>query len=283
MTAAEDAARISVAMQKGGVGKTTLTVHTGGALAQRGHDVLLVDLDPQGGLTAATGFRKDVYAPSSPSMHDVLVDDTPELITDIILEEHDEFDVVPANENMVNTVSALNADSSMVGKYHRIENALDVVEDRYDYILVDCPPSIDILTNSALIGTQNVLIPMYPEDLSLPAVQNLLSQIRTVEDEFGISIHPPVAAIVNRYQHNNEASDITEYLRGEFADHVPVFQVNDRIALQRANSESDGSIFTHHEDSDMEAVFEDVAEHLDAVFDRDAAAQRAVQNGGESA
>src|SRR2546428_9646627 len=147
---------IAFANQKGGVAKTTSTLNLGVALAEVGHSVLVVDLDPQGNLTMSQGWNPDEI---ERSMFDVLVHRLP--ITEIIREG--EVDVAVSSIDLAGAELAL---SSMIGRERALEKALLPVRDNYDFILVDTPPSLGLLTVNALVAADSVIVPVQCEYLS---------------------------------------------------------------------------------------------------------------------
>jgi chromosome partitioning protein len=162
---------IAFANQKGGVAKTTTTLNLGVALAEKGHNVLLVDLDPQGNLTMSQGFNPDAI---ERSMFDVLVHKLP--ITEII--EQAEVAVAVASIDLAGAELAL---SSMIGRERALEKALLPVREAYDYILIDTPPSLGLLTINAFVAADGVIVPVQCEYLSLRGLvqlQNTLTMIR---------------------------------------------------------------------------------------------------------
>ena len=162
---------IAFANQKGGVAKTTTTLNLGVALAEKGHNVLLVDLDPQGNLTMSQGFNPDAI---ERSMFDVLVHKLP--ITEIV--ETAEVDIAVASIDLAGAELAL---SSMIGRERALEKALLPVREAYDYILIDTPPSLGLLTINAFIAADGVIVPVQCEYLPLRGLvqlQNTLTMIR---------------------------------------------------------------------------------------------------------
>ena len=162
---------IAFANQKGGVAKTTTTLNLGVALAEKGHKVLLVDLDPQGNLTMSQGFNPDAI---ERSMFDVLVHRLP--ITEII--EQAEADIAVASIDLAGAELAL---SSMIGRERALEKALAPIREEYDYILIDTPPSLGLLTINAFVAADGVIVPVQCEYLSLRGLvqlQNTLTMIR---------------------------------------------------------------------------------------------------------
>ena len=162
---------ISFANQKGGVAKTTTTLNLGVALAEQNLKVLLCDLDPQGNLTMNQGLNPDTI---ERSMFDVLVHRLP--IGEVI--QHTEVDLAVSSIDLAGAELAL---SSMIGRERALEKALAPVRDSYDYILIDTPPSLGLLTINALVASDGVIVPVQCEYLSLRGLvqlENTLSMIR---------------------------------------------------------------------------------------------------------
>ncbi|HYX87865.1 MAG TPA: AAA family ATPase [Gaiellaceae bacterium] len=162
---------ISFANQKGGVAKTTTTLNLGVAFAEQNLRVLLVDLDPQGNLTMSQGLNPDMI---ERSMFDVLVHRLP--LEEVI--HHAEVDLAVSSIDLAGAELAL---SSMIGRERALEKALVSVKDNYDYVLVDTPPSLGLLTINALVASNGVIVPVQCEYLSLRGLvqlENTLSMIR---------------------------------------------------------------------------------------------------------
>jgi chromosome partitioning protein len=162
---------IALANQKGGVAKTTTTLNLGVALAERGMRVLAVDLDPQGNLTMSQGLDPDDL---ERSMFDVLVHKTP--IADVVVER--EVDLAVSSIDLAGAELAL---SSMIGRERALQKALLPVRGDYDYILIDTPPSLGLLTINALTAADGVIVPVQCEYLSLRGLiqlENTLTMIR---------------------------------------------------------------------------------------------------------
>ena len=162
---------IAFANQKGGVAKTTTTLNLGVALKEQGYEVLLVDLDPQGNLTMSQGWNPDEI---ERSMFDVLVHKLP--IEEII--RQGEVDLAVSSIDLAGAELAL---SSMIGRERALEKALVSVKAKYDYILIDTPPSLGLLTINALVASNGVIVPVQCEYLSLRGLvqlENTLSMIR---------------------------------------------------------------------------------------------------------
>ena len=201
---------ISFANQKGGVAKTTTTLNLGVALAEQNLRVLLCDLDPQGNLTMSQGLNPDTM---ERSIFDVLVHRLP--IQEII--HHTEVDLAVSSIDLAGAELAL---SSMIGRERALEKALAPVRESYDYVLIDTPPSLGLLTINALVASNGVIVPVQCEYLSLRGLvqlENTLSMIReNLNPEVGIEGILPTM-YDSRTLHSREAVEI---LQENFGDLV---------------------------------------------------------------
>ena len=164
---------ISVANQKGGVGKTTTTVNLGTILAKRGKKVLLIDADPQGNATSGLGVEKEV----EPSTYDILVNDAElkDAIQDTIIKN---LKVCPANMNLAGAEVEL---VSMMSREQRLKEKLEPIKNMFDYILIDCPPSLGLITLNSFTASDSVLIPVQCEYFALEGLGQLLNTVNLVK------------------------------------------------------------------------------------------------------
>ena len=172
------ARRIVVANQKGGVGKTTTAVNLSAALREVGQRVLLVDFDPQGNATSGLGVDKN----HSPNVYDVLIGES-DCAKAIVSTPYG--DVLPSNKALAG------AGIELVGMEHReylLSNALDTVEENYDFILIDCPPSLELLTLNGIVAARSVLIPVQCEYYALEGLSDLMSTLRLVKKRLNPNI-----------------------------------------------------------------------------------------------
>jgi len=201
---------LAFANQKGGVAKTTTTLNLGVAFQELGHRVLAVDLDPQGNLTMSLGLNPDTVRPS---MYDVLVNHVS--IEDALFQR--ELDVVVSSIDLAAAEIAL---SSLIGRERALSKALLQVGDRYDYIFIDTPPSLGLLTINALTASDGVIVPVQCEYLSLRGLAQLERTLELVRENLNPKVH--IAGILptmydSRTVHGKEA---VEVLRSSFGDLV---------------------------------------------------------------
>ncbi len=168
---------IAIANQKGGVGKTTTAINLAASLAVNDLSVLLVDADPQGNSTTGLGVRKD---PGGLTLYDALLRDVP--VSQLAMKvELDGLSLVPADKNLVG------ADIELVDlpdREFRLRRALTAVRNDFSYILIDCPPALDLLTLNALVAADSVLIPIQCEFFALEGISQLLDTVDRVRDSF---------------------------------------------------------------------------------------------------
>lgn len=165
---------IAVTNQKGGVGKTTTTVNLGASIAELGHKVLLIDIDPQGNATSGVGINKGDL---DECIYDVVIGN--KIAHEVII--HTEFknlSIIPATIQLAGAeIELVNA----ISREDKLKGTLEMVKNQFDYILIDCPPSLGLLTLNALTAADSVLIPVQAEYYALEGLSQLLNTIRLVQ------------------------------------------------------------------------------------------------------
>ena len=169
---------IAIVNQKGGVGKTTTCVNLAAALTQQGHKVLVCDFDPQGNATSGFGVDKN----RSPSVYDVLLGNAP--MSKAIVST-DWADVVPSNKALSGATVELIA---MERREYRLKDALEEVKDNYDYIFIDCPPSLELLTLDSLCAADTLLVPVQCEYYALEGLSDLMYTVRLAKRSLNPSL-----------------------------------------------------------------------------------------------
>ena len=250
---------IAFANQKGGVAKTTTTLNLGVALQELGHKVLVIDLDPQGNLTMSQGLNPDAI---ERSMFDVLVHRVP--ISDVI--QTVEVDIAVASIDLAGAELAL---AALIGRERALEKALVEVRDRYEYIMIDTPPSLGLLTINAFVAADAVIVPVQCEYLSLRGLVQLENTIAMVRENLNPRVH--VQGIVptmydGRTLHAREAVEILEEHFGDL-----VYDTRIRKTVRYAEAPVKGSSVLRYEPSGPAAqAYRDLAkEVLDGAQARD--------------
>ncbi|WP_294977147.1 AAA family ATPase [uncultured Leuconostoc sp.] len=218
---------IALANQKGGVGKTTTSVNLGAALAQAGKRVLLVDIDAQGNATSGSGVDKSELERDS---YDVIVDLVP--IRDVIVPT-DNYDLVPA------TIQLSGAEIELAGqekREYRLKKALSEVNDDYDFILIDNPPALGLLTVNAFTASDAILIPVQTEFYALEGLGQLLNTIELVRKQFNAELDISGILLTMYDGRTNLAKQVSEEVRNYFGDKVYTTVIPRSVRLSEAPS-----------------------------------------------
>lgn len=220
---------IAIANQKGGVGKTTSSVNLSACLAYLGQKVLLIDIDPQGNATSGVGVNKgDV----DQCIYDVLIDDVD--MKDIVMETKVEnLHVVPA------TISLAGAEIELVSTMSRevrLKNALEEVKGMYDYIIIDCPPSLGLLTINSLTASDAIIIPVQCEYYALEGLSQLLSTIRLVQKHLNHDLMIDGVLLTMLDARTNLGIQVIEEVKKYFQDKVYRTIIPRNVRLSEAPS-----------------------------------------------
>ena len=205
---------LTISNQKGGVGKTTTAVNLAAALARSGAHVLVIDLDPQGNASTALGVD---HRSEQQSVYDVLVSDLP--LADVVRSstEHERLDCVPATIHLAGAEIEL---VSLVAREQRLRRALDRhladMERPYDYVLIDCPPSLGLLTINAFVAAREVLIPIQCEYYALEGLSQLLSNIELIEKHLNPELRLSTILLTMYDSRTNLAQQVAQEVREHF-------------------------------------------------------------------
>ncbi|GAX08021.1 chromosome partitioning protein ParA [Secundilactobacillus silagincola] len=220
---------IALANQKGGVGKTTTSVNLGAGLANLGNRVLLVDIDAQGNATSGVGIAKSSI---SKDIYDVLVNEEP--ITDVILHtSHKNLDIVPATIQLSGAEIEL---TSQIARETRLLDAVKTIQDQYDFILVDCPPSLGLLTINAFTASNSILIPVQSEYYALEGLSQLLNTIQLVRKHFNPNLKIEGVLLTMYDARTNLGHQVNEEVKKYFKDNVYETIIPRNVRLSEAPS-----------------------------------------------
>ena len=219
---------ISVANQKGGVGKTTTTVNLCTILAKRGKKVLLIDADPQGNATSGLGVEKEIEI----STYDILANDATieQSLQDTAIKN---LKVCPSNINLAGAEVEL---VSMMSREQRLKEKLDEVKERFDYILIDCPPSLGLITLNAFTASDSVLIPVQCEYYALEGLGQLLNTINLVKKHLNKNIQIEGALVTMYDMRTNLSNQVVKEVKKYFGDKVFKTVIPRNVRLSEAPS-----------------------------------------------
>ena len=218
---------IALANQKGGVGKTTTSINLGAALAQDGQRVLLVDIDAQGNATSGSGIDKSELALDS---YDVIVDGA--ALRDVIVPT-DNYDLLPATIQLSGAEIEL---ATQKQREYRLQKALMTVSDDYDFILIDNPPALGLLTVNAFTAADAILIPVQTEFYALEGLGQLLNTIELVRKQFNESLDIAGILLTMYDGRTNLAKQVSDEVRQYFGDKVYHTVVPRSVRLSEAPS-----------------------------------------------
>ena len=219
---------ISVANQKGGVGKTTTTVNLATILAKKGKKVLLIDADPQGNATSGLGLDKDL----EPSTYEILVSDVEleEAMQKTIIKN---LRVCPANMNLAGAEVEL---VSMMSREQRLKEKVDIIKEKFDYIFIDCPPSLGLVTLNAFTASDSVLIPVQCEYFALEGLGQLLNTINLVKKHLNKNIRIEGALLTMYDIRTNLSNQVVKEVKKYFDNKVYKTVIPRNVRLSEAPS-----------------------------------------------
>lgn len=251
---------ITIANQKGGVGKTTTTVNIAAALSQMGRKVVLIDLDPQGNATTALNIE---HREGTPGVYDVLLGE--KTLTEVIVECPD----VPGLWGAPATIDLAGAEIelvSQVAREYRLHKAITSLleHQKFDYVLLDCPPSLGLLTLNALVAAKEVLLPIQCEYYALEGLSQLLKTVTMVTTHLNPDL-VVTAIILTMYDGRTRlASQVAEEVRSHFGERVLDTVIPRSVRVSEAPSYGQ-SVITYDPTSTGALAYREAAEQLDKI------------------
>ncbi len=220
---------IALANQKGGVGKTTTTVNLGASLATLGKNVLLIDTDAQGNATSGSGIQKSTI---ERDVYDVLVNEMP--IEDAILPTaHPDMDIVPATIRLAGAELEL---APVMARELRLKQAVEGVRDKYDYILIDNPPSLGLVTINTFSAADSILIPVQAEYYALEGLGQLMNNMQLVQQHFNPDLEIEGVLLTMVDTRTNLANEVVDSVRDYFGSEVYETNIPRNVRLSEAPS-----------------------------------------------
>lgn len=219
---------ISVANQKGGVGKTTTTVTLSAILAKKGKKVLLIDADPQGNATSGLGVTKEIEL----SVYDVLINETSieETLQETSIKN---LKVCPSNINLAGAEVEL---VSMMSREQRLKDKVEEIKSKFDFILIDCPPSLGLITLNAFTASDSILIPVQCEYYALEGLGQLLNTINLVKKHLNKSLEIEGALLTMYDIRTNLSNQVVKEVKKYFEDKVYKTAIPRNVRISEAPS-----------------------------------------------
>lgn len=246
---------IAIANQKGGVGKTSTTVNLGAGLVRQGFDVLLVDMDSQANLTMALGFQNpDEMQFTIANVLQKAVREETIIPEEGILTNEEGIDLMPSN------VQLSGVELALINEYGReavLKQYIDVVRLNYDYILIDCAPSLSVLTINALVAADSVLIPTQPQYFSMAGIQMFYDTFCKVKRKMNPSLQIEGVLVTMMDNRPNFTKDLVAQLRESYGDTFKVFDTEIPMSIRMSESSARGrSIFAYDRKNKVAAAYE---------------------------
>ena len=252
---------IAVTNQKGGVGKTTTTENVAIGLARNGCNVLIVDFDPQGDLTSCLGWKNnDSLEHSVSSMLDDYINDNDINYESLILHHEEHVDLIPANIELADFEMRL---VSVINREQTLSNCIEPLRNQYDYIFIDCPPSLGMLTVNALSAADEVLIPVQTQYLPAKGMTKLLQTVGKVQRKINSNLKITGIVMTLADLNTNLTKSTIETIRESFGKNIRVFETIIPKATKASEASISGkSIYAYAKDSKVALAYENLTKEL---------------------
>ena len=252
---------IAIANQKGGVGKTTTTLNVAIGMARNGYDVLVIDFDPQGDLTSSLGWKtNDALENSVSSMLDDYINDEPIDYDSLILNHPEAVDVIPANIELADFEMRL---VSVINREQTLSNCIEPLRNKYDYIFIDCPPSLGMLTVNALAAADEVLIPVQTQYLPAKGMTKLLQTINKVQRKINCNLKINGIVMTLADSNTNITRSTIETIRESFSKNIKVFNTIIPKGTKASEATTKGiSIYKYAKDSKVALAYESLTKEI---------------------
>ncbi|MEG1551333.1 MAG: ParA family protein [Oscillospiraceae bacterium] len=252
---------IALANQKGGVGKTTTAVSLGIGLAKLGKKVLLIDSDPQGSLSLSLGVKRpDELEYTLSSVMQSIMEDKQVNLSEGIIHHEEGVDLMPANIELsgveIRTINAMSRESIL-------KSYISQIKENYSHIIIDCPPTLGMLTLNALTAANSVIIPTQPHFLSAKGLEMLLNSISKVKKQINPKLRVDGILMTMVNNRTNFSKDIITLLRGQYGEKIKVFNTEIPHSIRAVETTAEGkSIYAFDKNGKVAKAYEDFTKEV---------------------